>query len=121
MILVHLDLSTAFDTVDHQILLTHLEHRLDVNGAALAWLKAYFTDSAQCVSILGPKSAKVLFTHGVPQSSILDPIAFTTYTLLLGDIARKYHLGFYAYADDTQMYLSFDQNDPTTAPLCHQL
>ena len=44
-------------------------------------------------------------------------MAFTAYTLPLGDIARKYHLGFHVYTDDTQIYQSFDQNDPTSAPL----
>ncbi len=108
VILVLLDLSTSFDTVDH---------RLGVNGQALSWFKFHFTDRAQCVSILGSKSAKVPLTRGVPQGSILGPIAFTAYTLPLGDIARKYHLGFHVYTDDTQIYLPFDHNDPTSAPL----
>ncbi len=75
MILVLLDLSATFDTVEPQILLTHLEHHLGVTGSALAWFKAYFTDRAQCMSILGSKSAKAPLTRGVPQGSILGPIA----------------------------------------------
>ena len=43
--------------------------------------------------------------------------SLTTYTLPLGDITRKYHLGFHIYADDTQIFLSFDQNNPTAAPM----
>ena len=69
------------------------------------------------MSILGSKSAKVPLTRGVPQGSILGLIAFTAYTLPLGDIARKYHLGSHVYVDDTQIYLAFYQNDPTSAPL----
>ncbi len=56
--------------VDHQILLNHLEHFLGVSGKALAWFKAYFTDCAQCVSILGSKSTKVPLTLSVPQGSV---------------------------------------------------
>ena len=93
------------------------KYHLGVNGKALAWFKAYFTDHAQCVSILRSKSEKVPLTRGVPQGSILGPIAFTTYTLPLGDIARKDQLGFHVYTDDMPIYLSFDQNDPNTAPI----
>ena len=103
--------------VGHQILLTHLEHHLGVTGSALACFKIYFTNRVQCVSILGSKSAKLPLTRDVPQGYILGPIAFTTYTLPVGDIAKKYHLSLHVYADDTQIYLSFDQNDPTAAPM----
>ena len=87
VILVLLDLSAAFDTVVHQILLTHLEHCLGVIGQAVLWFKSYFTDHVQCVSILGSKSTEVPLISSVPQGSVLGPIAFTAYTLPLGDIA----------------------------------
>ena len=59
------------------------------------------------VSILGSNSEKVPLTLGVPEGSVLGPIAFTTYTLPLSDIVRKYQLGFHVYTDDMQIYLSF--------------
>ena len=70
VVLVLLDLSAPFDTIDHDILLIDL-HRIGVRGDALCWLASYLTDRTQCVSVDGHSSHRTRLRHGVPQGSVL--------------------------------------------------
>ncbi len=110
VLLVLLDLSAAFDTVDHAALLDRLTTRIGLEGTAREWVESYLSGRSQCVSIAGVKSPPQLLARGVPQGSVLGPIFFTIYTLPLGDIIRKYGMKFHLYADDTQLYMTFDSN-----------
>ena len=110
--LILLDLSAAFYTIDHNILLGRLETRFAVTGTALNWLRSYLTNRTQAVAVGDPllggsRSAFVLLKSGIPQGSVLGPILFTIYTAPIGDICRNNHTEFHLYADDTQIYLSF--------------
>ena len=78
--LVLLDLSAAFDTIDHCILLDEL-HRIGVRGDALRWMSSYLTDRTQCVSVDDHLSCEIRLQHGVPQGSVLAP-SFYLYTVL---------------------------------------
>ena len=78
-ILVLLDLSAAFDTVDHQILLDRLHIPFGVCGVALDWFKCYLTGRRQFVSVNGMRSDPKLLKCGVPQGSVLGSLLFLAY------------------------------------------
>ena len=105
--LILLDLSAAFDTVDHTILCTFLENHIGLGGHALDFFKSYLADRTQCVSVKGVMSEMNKLIYGVPQGSVLGPIEFCIYTLPLSAILKHYKID-YIYADDTQIYCSFD-------------
>ena len=86
VILVMLDLSVAFDTIDHKILLSRLSSRFGIYGKALSWLESYLTGRTQCVAIDGVKSTERELACGVPQGSVLGPLLFTSYTVPVGDV-----------------------------------
>jgi hypothetical protein len=103
-ILVLLDLSAAFDTVDHQTLVEVLNKRFGIDGTVLTWYRSYLADRTQTYLVGDKRSVTSSLTYGVPQGSVLGPQEFIAYT---EDIATrlacrgvKHHL----FADDKQAY-----------------
>ena len=93
--------------------------RLGVGGTVLTWLKSYLSGRSQRVSISDAFSLVATLLFGVPQGSVLGLILFTIYTLPIGDIARAHGLSVNFYADDAQLYMTFDptDNEDTTSVL----
>ena len=100
-----LDLSAAFDTVDHELLLARLEHRFGIVGGPLAWFKSYLTDRSFAVFCNGSLSKTMRLLCSVPQGSVLGPLLFILYIDELADIAQSMGVSLQAYADDIQVYL----------------
>ena len=106
-----LDLSAAFDTVDHDVLLERLKSGLGICGTALNWFKSYLSGRSQSILINGTQLKPTSLVCGVPQGSVLGPILFTIYMLLLGDIIERHGKQFHMYAGDCQLYTTFESSD----------
>ncbi len=113
-ILIRLDLSAAFDTVNHQILLSTLLVK-GISGTALQWFESYLSDRSFKVSWRGEVSKSQHLATGVPQGSVLGPLLFSVYMASLGSVIQKHGFSYHCYAHYTQLYLSFHPNDPTIA------
>ena len=102
--MVLLDLSAAFDTVDHQILLDVLTKRFGVQGLSLGWFQSYLSDRSELLSYNGSQCVVSSTACGVPQGSVLGPIEFISYTEDVTSIFETLDIRYHIYADDKQLY-----------------
>jgi hypothetical protein len=105
VILILLDLSSAFDTVDHTILVNRLIS-LGIWDNALDWIKDYLSNRTQSVVVDEVTSPPMQLLHGVPQGSVLGPLLFVVYMTGIGPIIEKHGVKYKLYADDVQLYIS---------------
>jgi hypothetical protein len=111
---VYIDLSKAFDTIDHTILLTKLKH-YGLHDTSHALIQSYLTNRQQYVQIENVKSTPLPITTGVPQGSILGPLLFIIYINDLSHTSNLLH--FTSYADDTTIFISLTyQNQNISLP-----
>ena len=101
-LLILLDLSAAFDTVQHSILMNDLRI-LGLDGKVLSWFESYLSDREFKVHIEDSVSGSKVMRTGVPQGSVLGPILFLIYTIELHYILQNLGVSFHCYADDTQI------------------
>ena len=94
---VFCDLSKAFDTLNHSILLEKLDH-YGIRGTALNWFESYLSNRFQYVDLNGHSSSRLLLATGVPQGSILGPLLFLLY---INDLPSASNLKCVTFADDT--------------------
>lgn len=104
VLLVLLDLSAAFDTLNHATLMRRLEETVGIRGTALKWFHSYLTDRHQRVLIGETASPDSLLVTGVPQGSVLGPLLFSLYVLPLMKIIERHGIRRHHYADDIQLY-----------------
>ena len=106
-ILLLLDLSAAFDTVDHNKLLSILEMEFGITGTALKWFKSFLIGRTQRVRINDSFSDCLNVIFGVPQGSVLGPVLFNIYSRSLYDIISRAGFSTSGYADDSNARNSF--------------
>ena len=118
-VLTLLDLSAAFDTIDHSLLLRRLEGRFGLSSTVLSWFASYLADRSQAISVQHQVSSPVSLTYGVPQGSVLGPVLFVMYTQPLGDVIHSHGVQYHLFADDVQLYVNLSPpgNDGTLSNL----
>ena len=103
-LLLLLDMSAAFDTVDHDILIARLDKTFEVRQTPLQWFRTYLSGRSQTILSSSSCNAKQLIQLGVRQGSVLGPILFSLYVSDIAGIVAAHGLSSHQYADDTQIY-----------------
>ena len=110
-ILVLLDFTAAFDVLDHDILFHRLSSRYGITGQAKKWFMSYMQGRSHSVMIKDIVSPPSYLECGVPQGSVAGPVIFTLYSAPLQDIISAHGVRSVVYADDTQLYLTFNPTE----------
>ena len=115
VLMILLDSSAAFDTVDHDVLLNKLQQSYNVDGEALEMLKSYLSQRSFSTVIGQAVSTVRTLKYGVPQGSLLGPLLYILYTKELEDIVLHHNMKSHMYADDCQLYVAVSTEDVTTS------
>lgn len=107
-LLLSLDISAAFDTLDHSRLLQRANQLFGLTGRVNDWLKSYLSGRSSYVAVSGCRSPTVQNPTGVPQGSVLGPLLFSIFTTPVGRLISSFNIDYHQYADDTQLYTSID-------------
>ena len=113
VLLALLDLSSAFDTVDHGFLLRRLHLSYGFHGRVLNWLTSFISDRCQLIRCATSVTRPSPVSCGVPQGSVLGPLLFILYTADLAQVIQSKGLTYHAYADDLQIYGSCSPSNPS--------
>ena len=103
-LLVLLDLSAAFDTIDHSLLLDRLKSEVLLDNTVLEWFKSYLSDRSQQVLVGHAFSNDTPLLCGVPQGSVLGPLLFSLYTRQLSSLIQTFAVDHHLFADDSELY-----------------
>ena len=116
-ILSLLDLSAAFDTIDHNTLITRLPSTFGCSGTVFDWFISYLSCRTQSVFV-GHESTPSVLKFGVPQGSVLAPLLFTLYTHPLSTVSCQSGLSYHFFADDSQLHRSSVPSDVPVLACC---
>ena len=110
--LVLMDLSAAFDTVEVDTLISTLSNYFRVTDFAAKWFQSYMSNRFFKVQINEKSSDWIKLQVGVPQGSVLGPLLFGIYTARIEAILKKHGVLYHKFADDLQIYVFFNPGDP---------
>ena len=113
-----LDLSAAFDMVDHEILINCLQIPFGIRGNVLSWILSFISQWTQIVSFNGKQSNKSAVVCGIPQGSILGLMLFLLYTADVIEIAHRHGITPHSYADDMQLSIHTPTSSCVTQIQC---
>ena len=119
-ILTALDMSAAFDTLDHITLLHRLQHTFGLSGYVISWIRSYLTDRSSFVKIDSSSSPSTTILTGVPQGSVLGPLLFVLFISPIANVinsdqsSQNSIVSFHQYADDTQLYIGTNSSTLTS-------
>ena len=117
--LLQLDLSSAFDTLDIITLLRRLRFTFGISGPALNWVSSYLVCRRQSVRVGEKQSPIINCEYGVPQGSVLGPLLFTLYISPVAEVINSFQVKQTQYADDTQLYVALNDTKPLASlPNC---
>ena len=121
--LTFLDLSAAFDIIDHATLTDRLSDWYVISRQAQIWFSSYLQNRHQSVKIKDTLSNKVTLSYGVSQGSVLGPVLFILYTTPLSAIISSFDINHHLYGDHTQiqMFLSVSNAEKSLEKLQHCL
>ena len=111
-VLVTIDISAAFDTVNHQMLLTRYKNHFGLKDLVLNWMSSYIANRKQVVQVNGHQSKPFHVETGFAQGSVLGGLKYSMFTTPLNDVITKHAVENQCFADDTNLYVAFDlKND----------
>src|SRR5664279_4282078 len=104
--LIALDISAAFDTINHSTLLRRLQSVFGLSEMALDWIDSYISNRRQYVKLGRHHSESTACSSGIAQGSVLGPILFSLYVSPVGDVISAHGVQHHQYADDTQLFFA---------------
>jgi len=105
-VLLALDITAAFDAVNHLILYRRIESDFGVAGMELSWLRSFVSCQSQYVAVGSVRSETCALSSGVPQGSVLGPLLFVMYVSEIDAVIRSHSFQYHQYADDLMIYMS---------------
>ena len=105
-LLALLDMSSAFDSVDHDLLLQRLRVTFRINDTSLEWISSFLSDRTYQLAYDGELSTTHLLQYGVPQGSVLGPMLYILYTVHICHVVERHNLRLHLYAGQLQTIYS---------------